>query len=323
MTLTTKEMTEDDIEQSVFCFNQNMVGHHITKGELMEKYQWGCNGFSYHALCYDENNLVGFISAIPYRYQYKSEEILVGLTCDIVIKAECRNDFTLFAKLYNKLKEICLQHGIVCFLGVANQNAYTYSIRILRCKELMTLPYWILPVKAGNILKKKGAPLINMFSLLWCYLSLYTNHVVSSLCNTKKQETICKIIEDDIFLQSRLSESNYVNVADKNIRFTYRITEDEGVKCAYVLRFVENEERSYKSLCRAVKYILQKESVDMVMFNGTLNLKQGLLIKTPQKFEPRKIHLTVNFLTKEYEKQYAEIMEPNGIDFTLLNLDVR
>ena len=61
----------------------------------------------------------------------------------------------------------------------------------------------------------------------------------------------------------------------------------------------------------------------MVMFNGSLNICQGLLIKTPEKLEPRKIHLTVNFMNKEYEKDYHEILNHNGIDFTLLNLDVR
>lgn len=325
-TIETKKTSEiNPVERAkiVRGFNQCFPKHVLTEEVLFWKYSANHYGESYHALCYDDDQLVGFISAIPFDYTYHNEHIKVGLTCDIFIVDEARADFTLFAKLYKSLKDICLTDKIVCFLGVANENAYTYSVRILRCKELFTLPFWILPVRAGNIAKKSWLKPLNVLSLGYAYLSLGINRMVSIFFNLKEGSAICRINVSDEFLKYRLPDQRYKNVHKEGVDFSYIITNDEGIKCAYIMLLSENNARSYKVLCKCVAYILRNENVDLIMFNGTLNLRQGLLIKTPQKFEPRKIHLTVNYLTKEYEKQYVDIMNPNGIDFTLLNLDVR
>lgn len=320
---TTDTLSEEEIAQIVEGFNDSMANHHVTRDDLMVKYHMGVGGVSYHSLCYEDDNVIGFISAIPYHYNYNGVDVLIALTCDIFVREAYRSDFTLFAKLYQNLKENCLKESIVCFLGVANDNAYTYSVRILRCKEIMTLPYWILPVRIGNVAKKSWMKPFNFLMLGYAYLSLGVNRLCSIAKNSESTPFACTIRVDDEFINRRLPDSKYSNHCCGDYFFSYVVTNDEGIRCAYIMMFSEKGKRTYKSLCKCVSFILRNEKVDMVMFNGTLNLKQGLLIKTPQKFEPRKIHLTVNYLTKEYEKQYADIMKPNGIDFTLLNLDVR
>ena len=323
VTKITDDITEGEKNAIVDGFNQCFPKHSKSITELFGKYHSNHYGYSFHALCYEDDNLIGFISAIPFKYKYHDENITVALTSDIFIKEEARGDFTLFAQLYKRLKESCLPENIVCFLGVANENAYTYSVRILRCKEVMTLPYWILPVRAGGILKKKCGVLLNVFSVSFSFLALWCNQLVSMIFNSRANTPACSIVVDDLFLHYRLADSRYQNIIDGRYGFTYRITNDEGVKCAYILFLSQNGTRTYRALCKCVSYILHHESVDMIMFNGTLNLKQGLLLKTPKRFEPRALHLTVNFLTKGFETQYSDIMQPNGIDFTLLNLDVR
>lgn len=320
---TTCELTTINRKQLVDGFNTCFPKHFMSEDELLLKYKSNHYGFSFHVLCEDDGELIGSLSASPFIYDYNGERITIALTCDIFILPEHRNDIRLFSSLYKSLRVYCANKGVICFLGVANDNAYTYTIRLLRCKELFTLPYWILPLRIGNISKKKWLRPLNVVSLLCSYLSIGLNSIVSSFYNSKEKQSICRIVADSEFVANRLPESKYTNYNKGNIFFSYVITNDEDIRCAYIMMVSENGRRSYKALCRCVSYIIRHENVDMVMFNGTLNLKQGLLIRTPKKYEPRQLHLTVNYLTKEFEKQYPDIMKANGIDFTLLNLDVR
>lgn len=323
ITRKTSELSHKEIEEIVEGFNLCFPKHSTTVEELLWKYKANHFSESYHALCYDDEELVGFISAIPYRYKHQDKIVIIALTCDIFIKEEARADFTLFAQLYKNLNLVCQENDVICFLGVANNNAYTYSIRILRCKELFTLPYWILPVRIGNVVNKKGLKFLNVFSIFYSYLTLWINQAISFIFNHKAKESFFNISIDIDYLQKRLPNEKYINQIKGDCQFSYRITNDEGVKCAYIMICTQEGRRSYKALCRCVSFILDNEKVDMIMFNGTLNVKQGLLIKTPSRLEPRKLHLTIHFLNKEYEQIYSDIFKSNGLDFSLINLDVR
>lgn len=319
----TQELTDIERKQFLEGFNECFPKHVMTEDQLFAKYVANHFGFSYHALCIVDDRIIGSLSASPYYYDYNGERVKTALTCDIFIVKDYRSDIKLFANLNKALKDYCAKEGIICFLGVANDNAYTYTIRILRCKEVMTLPYWILPIRIGNVAKKKWLKPLNILSIAGAYLSLGVNILISRFYNSREKQSVCKISIDEDFLTKRLPDTRYSNFFNNGIACSYIVTNDEDIRCAYIMMFSEGGLRSYKSLCQCVTHILRKESVDMIMFNGTLNIKQGLLIKTPQRMEPRKIHLTVNYLSKDYEKNYPDIMAPNGIDFTLLNLDVR
>lgn len=319
----TQELTGVERKQFLEGFNECFPKHVMNENQLYSKYVANHFGYSFHALCFENKRIIGSLSASPFMYEYKGEQVKIALTCDIFILKDYRSDIRLFANLNKVLREYCAKEGIICFLGVANENAYTYTIRILRCKEIMTLPYWILPIRIGNVAKKKWLKPFNIASLGYAYFSLGVNSLFAFLYNSKEKKPECRISVDPDFLSKRLPDSKYSNYNNDGVSFSYIVTNDEDIKCAYIMMVSEKGVRTYKALCKCVSYILRKEKVDMIMFNGTLNLNQGLLIKTPQKMEPRKIHLTVNYLTKDYEKQYPEIMAPNGIDFTLINLDVR
>lgn len=319
----THELTPNEKKQFLEGFNECFPKHVMTEDQLFSKYVANHFVFSYHALCFENDRIIGSLSASPFWYDYNGERVKIALTCDIFIVKEFRSDIRLFANLNKALKDYCAKEGIICFLGVANDNAYTYTIRILRCKEVMTLPFWILPIRIGNVAKKKWLKPLNVLSLACAYLSLGVNSLISKVYNSRGKQFICKIRIDEDFLSKRLPDTRYSNYNKEGIYCSYIVTNDEDIRCAYIMMFSEEGLRSYKALCKCVRHILRKERVDLIMFNGTLNIKQALLIKTPQRMEPRRIHLTVNYLTKDYEKKYSDIMKPNGIDFTLLNLDVR
>jgi hypothetical protein len=76
-------------------------------------------------------------------------------------------------------------------------------------------------------------------------------------------------------------------------------------------------------LCTAVKHILRIEKVDIILYIGTLRMKQGLLLKTPAKYVPKSLPLTYNLINVENEELFASMSDINLWDFGLMNFDAR
>lgn len=317
----TYEINDKLWKQIVDGFNICFPNHKRTIEQLVERYKVYPLEYSYHALCYKDGEFVGFNSIIPALYQVDGNDVLMGQSCDTYVLPQFRKDIFIFMEVYNKLRERCADDGFVAFLGVPNQNSYQYSIKILKCKEVFQLDYWILPIKLGNIIGK--ARWLNCFTEIYAWLNIGVNALLSRIVNFKEEDRRIHIKMDETYLNERLSANKYVNIKECNYQFCYTITEDEGIRCAYIMLSNEGMKRSYRALYRCVYHILLHEKVDMIMFNGTINMKQTLLIKVPFRFQPRKLPFTVNFLKKEYKTKYDFLEDSKAWDFTLINLDVR
>ena len=317
----TDEIQRDLWETIVDGFNTCFPDHKKSVDEYIERYRANPFGYCYHALYYEDGELAGFNSITPQKYLIDGKTVDLGLSGDTYVLPQFRKNIFIFMYLYNALKEYCAKDGIVAFLGVPNQNSYVYSIKLLQCKEVFTLDYWILPVTVGDLLKKQRW--LNFFSTIYARLSACVNLFVSTLFNSIEEKPRIRLIDNDEFLDKRLAGNKYTRIKSGKYSFSYTVTEDEGIRCAYIMHIVEKANRSYRALAKCVNYILAHEKVSVIMYNGTLHLKQGVLVKTPTSYIPRKLPFTVNFLSKEYEAQYAFMLDAPSWDFTLLNLDVR
>lgn len=317
----TFEISDDLWQTIVEGFNICFPEHRRTVKQLVERYTVYPLGYSYHALYYQDGELVGYNGIIPALYSVRGEDALMGQSVDTYVLPQYRKDIFIFKKLYNRLQEVCLQDGFIVFLGVPNPNSYQYSVKLLKCKEIFQLDYWILPVNIGNIIgKMKWA---NCFSQLYACCTLGLNAILSFLLRFKENVKLVRIKTTDEYFKARLSAEKYTNKIIRNNQFSYTITEDEGIRCAYIMYAGDGERRTYRALYRCASYIYHNEKVDMIMFNGTMNMNQILLVKVPAKYQPRKLPFTVNFLSEEIEKKYSILLNPKDWDFTLINLDVR
>ena len=317
----THEVSRELWAQIVEGFNICFPEHQRSVKQLVERYTAYPLGYSYHALYYEDGKFAGFNSIIPTQYIVDGKDVLMGQSVDTYVLPEFRKDIYIFMELYNKLKKVCFEDGFIAFLGVPNQNSYQYSVKLLKCIEIFQLDYWILPVKIGNILGKMKS--LNLLTQIYSWMSISFNILLSSLLNFQEDERRIHLKEDDAFMSERLGADKYINVADNKCRFSYTITEDEGIRCAYIMYAGDGKKRTYQALVKCASHILHHEDVDMMMFNGTMNMKQALLTRVPIKFQPRKLPFTVNFLKKEYKKEFSLLLDPSAWDFTLINLDVR
>jgi hypothetical protein len=317
----TFEISDELWKTIVDGFNECFPEHKKTRKDFVERYKTNPMGYCYHALYFEDSVLAGFNSITPMVYSVDGKEVVFGQSGDTFILPQYRKDMMLFKRIYLKLKEECSKDGVIAFLGVPNPNSYLYSIKILGCKEVLHLDYWILPIKIGNIIKKFRW--INYISPLYAYLNFIINYPIVQFFNQKEKITRIRVKINENFLDQRFKASHYTNIKDKNYRFTYSITHDEGVWCAYIMYFGEDGVRSTRALYKCISYIVKHENVDMIMYCGKLKLNQSILIKPPKRFEPRTLHFTVDVLNKENEKRLPVLLDSKEWEYSLLNLDVR
>lgn len=317
----TIELTDGLWQTIVDGYNICFPAHSLSVKQLKKQYVTHPLGYCYHAFYYKEGKFAGYNAVIPALYTINGDDVLMGQNVDIYVLPEFRKDIFIFKKLYTRLQEVCLQDGFIAFLGVPNPNAYQYSVKLLKCKEIFQLDYWILPIKIGNIIGRMKWT--NCFSQLYACCALGLNAILSFVLRLKENLRPVRIKTTDEYFKARLSAEKYTNKIIHGNCFSYTITEDEGIRCAYIMYAGDGERRTYRALYKCASYIYHNEKVDMIMFNGTMNMNQMLLVKVPAKFQPRKLPFTVNFLSDEIEKEYGILLNPKDWDFTLINLDVR
>jgi hypothetical protein len=87
--------------------------------------------------------------------------------------------------------------------------------------------------------------------------------------------------------------------------------------------FRENNVKTVRSLNYIVRQILLNEkTLSAILYVGTLNVPQPLLIKVPTRMQPQKLPLTINVLNGDKELEETAL-KMKSWDFSLLNFDVR
>ena len=319
--LKTYELNDKDWTRIAAGFNSSF-DRYTTKERLVSLYQSNLSGFSYHALCYDLDQLIGFTSIIPFRYLHKEQEFIAGLSCSTFVLKEYRNDVFIFNDMVQSLKKECLKHGFSIFLGVPNKNSYNYLKVFSGAKDIGYLPYYAL-ISGLRAVKKVTCKPIDVFILFCARLFCFANILFSYIYNCKEKQSEYRLLLNDAFYKKRFSAPYYSCYEKKNIIFRYRIVDEDGITTAYMMDFRENGNRTNKALCAAVRHILWKEKADIILYVGTLRLKQVLLLKVPSRFVPKPLPLIYNILDTANKRQFDSIAIMDLWDFGLINFDVR
>jgi len=319
----TTEIPSKIWDQIVKGFNASF-NHPTTKERLIGDATSNSFGYSYHAVCIENDLVIGYNTIIPnYYIRNGKEKIIIGLSGSTFVLKEYRKDIFIFHDMYMELKKYCAKESIIAFLGVPNLNSYQYSIKFLHCIEVFCLNYYVLPVKISNILKARKFSFLNILSELFSLFLIAGNRLLTHIYNPTENKANYRIEINDAFLEKRFKDKRYKSISKGNIKFTYVISDENGIKCAYIMYFGENGIKTLKSLTIAVSHIFRLENIDIIMFVGTLRINQSILIKVPTKFQPRKLPFTYNLLDSNDSEKYSDMNNENNWDFSLLNLDVR
>ncbi len=316
---TTNQWNSQDWASYVKNFNY-VFNKDLSIDYFKIKYFGSYIGYCYHSLLIndDTGDIVGSCTAMPYIYMRNKISFKNILVVDVFIHPEYRGSDPLsLRRMYKKLSKVLTEDGFIAVLAVPNATAYPYWKNVVKWKDVGKINYWILPIKAGNIITKYK--FINHFSKIYSWLILLISNI-SYIINTNMKPFKYTLIETKEIIDNRF-KYNYTKISDGDIINYYRIVNENNVKTAYLIYSRENGKLTHKSLRKGVFHILTKENVDMILYIGKLSLFQTIFVKVPSRFEPQLLPLTCDLLTKD--KQYEDLLDINNIDFSLFNYDVR
>ena len=277
---------------------------------------------SYHSLLLNDlGEVVGGCSIMPMQYLKNDTPINIGLTVDVFIKEEYRTDPLMLRKLYLKLKKFLEIEEIVAVIAVPNATSYPYWKNVVKWKDVGLIPYWIIPVHLGNLVKK--FKFINTLSSLFCRFWISLNYHISYLHNPKEKGYLYEHIQNEEFYNNRFKENCYCKIVSNNITVYYRIVREDDIITAYLLSAKEMGNMTFKALTVAAREIFKTEKIDVIMYIGPFKFFQTLFLKIPHKFEPKKLTMTCDFINANEKEFLSDMLTYSNWNFGLINYDVR
>lgn len=311
------DLSQEEWNSYALGFNETMH-RNFSSDFLKNKYMSVYKGYSCHAmLVADNGDLVGGATVIPCYYEREGERFVCGLAVDVFIRVAYREDPLALRRMYKKLIPLLQEEEVVAVMAVPNATAYPYWKNVVKWKDVGYIDYWMLPLRAGTILGKKGilGGILNFGSM--CYFGLiYIVSVVTSLLDCKDKKYKYSICKDDPYYVNKFLGEAYI----KNKGYIYKIEDEDGVKTGYVIDAQKENRRSARVLFSCVSGIITN-NVDIILYVGKLGFFQTLMLKVPRKFEPKLLPLTCDLISKD--EKYKDMLDINNWDFGLQNYDVR
>lgn len=320
--LKTYEISETLWNELTIEFN-NIFNKNNSPEDLRTYYCSNAFGFSYHCIAFSsDDNVSGYTAIIPFYYRLIEERIIIGVGGGSFVKKKYRKDIFILREIWNCLRDYCVKEGLVAFLGVSNENSFRYSLEILNRTHIGDLKYYALPVRPFNILKIDKLKWANLFFVGFCYLFLYFSIGISFFFRLKETCSIVKIELYKDFYKHRFYRE-YKRKSSGQTNFCYRTFNEDGIKTVYLMDFRENGFRTNYSLSRSLLNIIRTEKVDLVLFIGTLRMKQFTMFKLSGKKEPKHLPVVIDLLAIEDPLSFSRLIDFGNWELSLMNFDMR
>lgn len=276
-----------------------------------KKYQSCTNNESYHGFIMEGETIVGGCTAIPYTYSFFESDYKFALIVDAFVHENYRKYEFALIESYLIVKQKLIEDSISFIISFPNSNAYPLWKKLADWKDVGILPWYVLPVRLGSLLRKSR--LLNI-SFIPVYLYSAWNYLFTLFSGKKLQANI--FISENLLEISRFSDLKYHKI--DNSSFIYNMVVENGINTAYLLNY---NHFSKHDLSIAIIYILKKDRPDIIIFVGTMNSFQTSFIKLPKKYHPREFHFCAYALQENFSDH--RLYDLDNWDLSLSNFDVR
>ena len=315
----TGEWSASEWDSFVRSFNQVFEKEFDTK-HFIHKYSNTIDKTSYHSLLIDSDEVVGACAVIPYNYEINNRLVKIGLVVDVFIIEEKRTDPLALYRMYKKMRKHLIENGIQLIIAVPNDVAYPYWKNVVKWKDIGQLSYHVLPIRIANM-SQKIPKQINWGSTLFAKILL----MVSKTHNSEEIRPPIRIDRSNPIVEFQRYTSDHKQVTIKESFFSYRIVKEKGTFTCYLIDFynINSKKKNSVSLREAIKYVLKKEKIDLIIYIGKLSFKQFLLFKLPKNLEPKHLYFTTDIFSTQDNYLEDLILNISNWDFGLFNYDVR
>lgn len=323
------EITDDEWMEITDSFNANFpkgLNWQNFKKYFLNSYL----GYAFHSLVLNnEGKIVGHTAFIPKKYQWNGTEILMAQSGSTFIDKEYRTDLLLYRKLYDALKKFVAEKGVQFILIVPNKAAYTYTERILKCKNIFALDYYIIPSTGiysrwgrflGMVLWPLKAIQAIVFSLILEVLHLWLRF--KKMDNSANQRI--SLIRNEEFEKLRYyNERDYRIIQSGKLKYVLNSKIEKGIRTAYLMHFEFDGDSGFRAFKKTLKHLqLSTDAPELVMLIGNYEWMLGGIFKLPAKYQPQRFPLMIDSMSLSFD-QVEFLLDRKNWKFSLENFDVR
>jgi len=313
ITKTTDELTDNDLKQLCDLFLVSFK-REVTADWFTRKYNSTVPALScFHGfMLNDDDQIVGAMTIIPFEYQFFKKIVVFGNLIDLMIHPEYRNNILNFKNIYDKLLAV-VKPRIDFIYAVPNPNSFLYFTKILGWVEIGKLNYYLWPLKLSKI---TGLP--SFIDSIFKPFSTLAQFVLFPIRNKKVEGDIEKVYSAN-FLTYRY-RPGYKAIEENHKKAWYDIVNEDGIKTAYIIDIVPVESKWLSQVVKII-YKRDKENIDVILYISNNGANAPNLIRTPLKYEPRRLSLTGKIINED--KIDKRIFELSNWKFNLSDFDVR
>lgn len=315
----TTELTSDELNDISLLFSTVFSDHESRPPEyLLNQYTQNAFGTSFHAMMYEDGVLIGHNAGVPGYLLVNGKKVSALNNVDLMIREDKRG-LQGFMLLMKKAWGFYKQNGIELIYSIPNNNSHPLLVKLKLVQDISPLYTYCLPYRVGGV--KKSLGILNPLSELFCWL-----WVLATSCFASKKNCSFGVQRDyDTFESTRYkrTDGNYTVASIDGDSMVYKIKKYEGVRTAFLM---DVRQKSRKSFCKAIKYLLTKErkNFDMILYVGSLPWANPCMVRIPHRFEPKNFNFVGTVLNKERldEKDIQIYMDIKNWDINLSDDDI-
>jgi len=311
---TTDQLSAQEQEQFLLLFARTFP-RVMGSEEFCRKYLCTPHRHSYHGLMHVNGVLVGAYNLIPYVYNCFGARRLFGLSADTMIAEEHRGGPFNLMKMASLACDGARREGVSLVFGFPNENAYSFTCRVLKWSDMGELDFYALPLRIGAI--KPALRWANPVSRLVAAALVRLPSVKRAIARRFDIEKV----NDESFQRHRYDRAHERLDLGAGAECRYRTClEAGGVRTTYLIDVTPLAAGHFARAVRAVHARVARTS-DLLLYVGRPAFRPPGLFRVPPGRRPRRIRMCGRIL--DWGALEEDALNVESWNVNLSNFDVR
>jgi hypothetical protein len=307
----TDELSTDEKGQFLSLFGR-VFPRTLERKEFERKYLRTPLGYSYHGLMMVDGVLVGAYNLIPYVYNFFGDRVMFGLSVDTMIGQEHRGGPFSLLRMASLACSAAECDGISFVFGFPNDNAYEFTRRVLKWRDIGTLDFHALPIKIGAI-----EPRLRWANFISRVIAAGMVRVPPGRC--PHSGFGIEKVHSERFEGHRYNHEHHVLRLEGG-KCVYRTCLEGRVRTTYLIDVIPLTEACFTRAVQKV-YDLAMGQTALLLYVGRLPFRAAGLVKLPPGKRPRQIHMCGRILDPRQIDD--RIFDMGNWNVNISNFDVR